>query len=266
MKKLFSISGLVAATALGFAGSANAADMPVKAAPPPVAAIYDWSGLYVGFHDGYEWASVHEVQTPPAAGFVEDSTLGNSIIGFHVGIQKEFVNSVFGWNWVLGVEGSLNEPMKRNSASNFAPCAGAGFVCGLSNITEDWTAGGRLGVAFALPSMPLWLGGDYLFTVSGGYVSAMFKRADVNAAGVFCVGGACTQGWHSGGYVGVGLEHVLAKGNLVDWISGIDYQHQFFDGQTDVELPNALNGFTSFNHNIAADVDMIRLRTTLKFK
>jgi hypothetical protein len=89
----------------------------------------------------------------------------------------------------------------------------------------------------------------------------MFKRADfLLATGQICVGGACTQGWHHGAYVGAGLEHVLAKGNLVDWVTGVDYQHQFFDGQTDVELAGAVN------HNIAADVDMIRLRTTLKFK
>jgi outer membrane immunogenic protein len=260
MKKLFSISALAAAAAFGFAGSANAADMPVKAAPPPVPVAYDWSGLYVGFHEGYQWGDVHEVQTPPAGGFTEDSTLSVPIAGFHVGIQKEFLNSLFGWNWLLGVEGSLNEPLKRNDRGNFAPCANPAFVCGLSNITEDWTVGGRLGVAFSLPQMPLWLGGDYLFTVSGGYVSAMFKRADVNANGSFCSGGACTQAWHNGAYVGAGLEHVLAKGNLVDWITGIDYQHQFFDGQTDVEILGAVN------HNIQADVDMIRLRTTLKFK
>jgi hypothetical protein len=59
---------------------------------------------------------------------------------------------------------------------------------------------------------------------------------------------------------------MVAKGVLVDYIVGFDYQHQFFDGQTDVEAPSALNGFTAINHNMQADVDMIRFRTTLKFK
>jgi outer membrane immunogenic protein len=36
----------VAVTAI-MAGSAFAADMPLKAAPPPVLA-YDWSGMYIG--------------------------------------------------------------------------------------------------------------------------------------------------------------------------------------------------------------------------
>src|SRR5690242_18050805 len=60
MKKLFSISALAAGAALALAGSANAADMPVKAAPPPVPVAYDWSGLYVGSHWGYSWATVQD--------------------------------------------------------------------------------------------------------------------------------------------------------------------------------------------------------------
>ena len=256
MKKLVSISALASAAMLAFAGAASAADMPVKAPPPPPPA-YDWSGIYVGFHDGYEWASVHEVQTPP--GFTEDSKLRNGIVGFHFGIQREFTGILGFGGLVLGVEGSLNEPLNRNNASNFTTCVNPAFRCGLSNITEDWTAGGRLGLAFNMASGGWLFGGDYLLTVSGGYVSAEFKRADVNAAGAFCAGGACTQGFHHGAYVGAGLEHVWARGSLVDWIAGIDYQHQFFDGQTDVEV------LGSINHNIAADVDMIRLRTTLKF-
>jgi outer membrane immunogenic protein len=258
MKRLFAISGLAAAAALAWTGSASAADMPVKALPAPIPAVYDWSGLYVGFHEGYQWGDVHEVQTNPGP-VIEDSTISVPIAGVHIGFQKQFSGFGFGNGLVLGVEGSLNEPLKRNSASNFASCANPAFTCGLSNITEDWTVGGRLGVAFNLSSLPLWFGGDYLLTVSGGYVSANFKRADVNGAGVFCTGGACTQGWHNGAYVGAGIEHVWAKGVLVDWIGGIDYQHQFFDAQTDVEVPG-------INHNIQADVDMIRFRTTLKFK
>jgi hypothetical protein len=227
--------------------------MPVKA--PPMVLPYDWSGLYVGFHDGYEWASVHD--TTPA--FTQtDSTVKNGILGFHVGAQKQFAHTSWG-NWVIGAEGSLNEPTKRNNPSNFTPCANPAFQCGISNFHDNWTAGGRLGLAFNLASGGWLFGGDYLITVSGGYATAIFQRADVNGAGVLNAGGGQSLASHSGYYIGGGLEHVLAKGNLVDWISGIDYQHQFYSGQADIDA-NAVA------HTLSADVDIIRFRTTLKFK
>jgi hypothetical protein len=229
--------------------------MPVKAVPPPVPVVYDWSGLYVGVHTGYEWSRVQD--TTPA--FTQtDSTVENGIIGFHVGIQKQFGNFGFG-NVVLGVEGGLNEPLSRNSLSNFTPCANPAFTCGITNFHDNWYGGGRLGLAFSLPQMPLWLGGEYLLTVSGGYTTAIFQRADLNAAGVLNAGGGNSLAWHDGAYVGAGLEHVLAKGNLVDWVSGIDWQHQFYDFAGDRDANGVI-------HNLAADRDIIRLRTTLKFK
>jgi outer membrane immunogenic protein len=255
MKNL-SICGFAAAAVFALAGSATAADMPVKA--PPMVVPYDWSGLYVGFHDGYEWGRVHDVQQTVVPGFVDNSTVRNGILGFHVGLQKQFAHTAWG-SWVIGAEGSLNEPTKQNSTNNFGPCAGAGFTCGLTNIHDNWTGGGRLGLAFNLASGGWLFSGDYLVTVSGGYTTAIFQNASfVPATGLFG-GGVTFLARHNGGYVGVGLEHVLAKGNLVDWISGVDFQHQFYGDVTAIDA----NGV---GHTQSADVDIIRLRTTLKFK
>jgi hypothetical protein len=230
--------------------------MPMKAAPAPVVSPYDWSGLYVGFHDGYSWASVHDTT---AAGFVGDSTVNNGIIGFHVGLQKEFAGFGFG-NFVLGAEGGLNEPLNRNDLNNFSPCANPAFACGITNFHDNWYAGGRLGLAWNWAGGGWLFGGDYLFTVSGGWTTAIFQRADVLlATGAVNAGGGQSLARHNGGYVGVGLEHVWAKGNLVDYITGIDWQHQFFDAQGDLDANAVI-------HNLSADVDIIRLRTTLKFK
>src|ERR1700681_4292153 len=56
MKKfLLATAGLVA---LGMAAPASAADLaarPYTKAPPPVVAIYDWSGFYIGAHRGWGW-------------------------------------------------------------------------------------------------------------------------------------------------------------------------------------------------------------------
>lgn len=257
MKKLFSMSALATLAGLAFAGSASAADMPVKAAPPPPPpAVYDWSGLYVGVHEGYSWATVSDNVT---GGFVQtNSTVKNGILGFHVGIQKQFAGFGFG-GLVLGAEGGLNEPLNRNSLSNFTPCANPAFQCGITNFHDNWYGGGRLGLAWNWGGGGWIFGGDYLLTVSGGYTTAILQRADLNAAGVLNTGGGQSLAWHNGAYVGAGLEHVLAKGNLVDWITGIDWQHQFFDAQGDRDANGVI-------HNLSADVDIIRLRTTLKFK
>jgi outer membrane immunogenic protein len=265
MMKQFSIATLAAATALAWVGVANAADMPVKAPPPPPP-IYDWSGFYVGFHEGYEWASVHDVQISNNAGngFTGNSTVSNAIAGFHVGIQRQFAGGLLGFGraWVIGLEGGLNEPLNRNNPSNFAPCVNTAFTCGIQNFRDNWYGGGRLGLAFNLANGGWLFGGDYLFTVSGGFTTARFQRSDfLLATGVLDAGLGESVGWHNGGYVGVGLEHVWARGVLVDYITGIDYQHQFYGNQNDTTQNFAI----AEQHTLNADVDMVRLRTTLKF-
>ena len=58
---------LLATVALvGFASTASAADMPVKAPiykAPVVAPLYNWTGPYIGIAGGYGWG--HSNQTDP---------------------------------------------------------------------------------------------------------------------------------------------------------------------------------------------------------
>jgi outer membrane immunogenic protein len=54
MRKLFLLGmSMFAAVMLG--GAAQAADMPVKAPPPPAPIMYNWTGGYIGFHIGGAW-------------------------------------------------------------------------------------------------------------------------------------------------------------------------------------------------------------------
>ena len=55
MKKLANIVAIA-----GLVGTpAFAADLPVKAPPPPPAPIYSWTGFYVGGNVGYSWGNAH---------------------------------------------------------------------------------------------------------------------------------------------------------------------------------------------------------------
>ena len=51
MKKI--LGGFVVSALL--AGPVAAADMPVKAPPPVIVTVFDWTGCYIGGHVGYAW-------------------------------------------------------------------------------------------------------------------------------------------------------------------------------------------------------------------
>ena len=42
-----------------------AADMPIKAPPPPPVAYYDWSGAYIGFNAGSVWSQIDQTFPNP---------------------------------------------------------------------------------------------------------------------------------------------------------------------------------------------------------
>jgi outer membrane immunogenic protein len=54
MRKLF-LLGLSTFAAVMLGGAAQAADMPVKAPPPPAPVMYNWNGFYIGGHIGGAW-------------------------------------------------------------------------------------------------------------------------------------------------------------------------------------------------------------------
>ena len=104
MKKL--LLAMVGLIASGVTAPASAADMAVKAAPPPpVAPMYNWTGLYVGGHVGYAWGRsdgelVFDPGTGPLAGIFDPShrTIDSSgwLAGGQVGFNYQVNSFVFG--------------------------------------------------------------------------------------------------------------------------------------------------------------------------
>src|SRR6202012_1630662 len=97
--------GLAAAAAMmiGSLGMALAADLPVKAPPMPVAAVYNWTGWYVGLNAGGAWNDTRDDVDPsgcfvtggcvaPALNPLRSDSVGLHGAGFTGGGQA-------GYNW-----------------------------------------------------------------------------------------------------------------------------------------------------------------------
>jgi outer membrane immunogenic protein len=85
-----------------FAAPAFAADMPVKARPAPaVAAVYNWSGFYIGGHVGglrgdKDWAFVENSGGPNIPPILTSHNVSGLIAGGQVGFNWQSGNFVFG--------------------------------------------------------------------------------------------------------------------------------------------------------------------------
>src|SRR5436190_20241413 len=102
MKKVLLVSAsLIALGATAPAVAADLAARPYTKAPAMIAAVYDWSGFYIGINGG--WGSSHKCWdfTTPAGAFVasegcHDATGGT--VGGQVGYRWQ------AGTWVFGVE------------------------------------------------------------------------------------------------------------------------------------------------------------------
>jgi outer membrane immunogenic protein len=101
--------GLCAGVILAIAAGqcASAADMALKAAPPP-APVASWTGIYVGVHAGAAWQSAPDWTAVDPNGVTAPATLtGNSVLGGVGGLQVGY-NWQFAPTWVVGVEGDMS--------------------------------------------------------------------------------------------------------------------------------------------------------------
>jgi outer membrane immunogenic protein len=101
MKKLM----LGVATAALFSGSAIAADMAIrKAPPPPPLPMFSWTGCYVGAHVGGLWARKEWFVRQPDDEFFGQSEGAHDADGFLGGVQGG-CDFQFAGGWVVGIAG-----------------------------------------------------------------------------------------------------------------------------------------------------------------
>jgi high affinity Mn2+ porin len=186
---------VVALGLLAGAGTAHAADMPLKA--PALRSVYDWTGFYVGGHFGYGGGSLGPGTNPlPEQGVLFPHSVTGLIGGYQVGYSRELANRI-----VLGVEAdsTFTSPLDQPAFARTPPTP--------FNSTIDYvgTARGRIGYAFDR-IMPY---------VTGGFAWG-HAHVDINDGSGATVGR--TQfGWTAG----AGVEFAVS-GN---WSAKLEYEY-----------------------------------------
>jgi outer membrane immunogenic protein len=147
--------GLLAATALTTAGlsAASAADLPVRTAPPVIAAvpIFTWTGFYAGVNAGWGWRDSNKQAVVlggavPGTLFFPDNGDGGFTGGGQIGYNYQI------GSFVIGLETDIQwADTDSDETVAFIPVGTGTFVPGAfdSNLS-DWfgTVRARAGVAF----------------------------------------------------------------------------------------------------------------------
>jgi outer membrane immunogenic protein len=146
---------------LGLMSPAMAADLPYAKAPPVVASVYDWTGVYVGVFGGGGYGN-HNVnnatgQAVPFADFSANYSSTGAIAGGDIGYQWQ------SGSLVVGVEGDLAwTGLRGNDGSQFA----AGAFPGVAAVDADnlrWTGALLAKAGYTVDRFMLFFEGGYAF-------------------------------------------------------------------------------------------------------
>src|SRR6187399_2677574 len=121
MKKLALAAAAISALFTGTASAADLAARPYTKAPPMVAAVYDWSGFYIGANGG--WGTSHNCWTNTSVGgvpFAPASEGCHDADGGTVGGQIGYRWQASQWVFGLEAQGNWADFNGRNR-SLFAP-------------------------------------------------------------------------------------------------------------------------------------------------
>jgi high affinity Mn2+ porin len=228
----------VAVAALLIAGSAAAADLPMRM--PPAAPAYDWSGFYVGGHIGFASAGSDFAATQPGTARNLSGTLdlfrpydlftgeGANFGGFQAGY-----NTVFKSGLMVGVEADISFPGNMSGASTLAtPSIGTATYQDLVEMSGSVRT--RIGYAF-----DRWL---YYGTAGYAWTADRLTRTQLSDNPAGAAGGTVEiklprrNGWT----VGAGVEVPFVP----HWTARLEYLYSDF-GTASVTFPLAGQRFDS---------------------
>jgi outer membrane immunogenic protein len=220
--RMFAVLKLGSLSLLALPLTAYAADLPLKAPPPPVVTVYNWTGFYVGGNVGGKW---DDQNSPITLGAVPGSTdpRFTTTNALHFGGRNSSVigGGQIGYNWqfgswVLGVEGDADAQSLRHRAAILTNGSPTGFVAGdLFDSKSDWQASARIRVGYA------W--GPWLAYVTGGAAFTNIKLSTNFVAGAnpvnFPASAASDSQTLVGGTIGGGVEYMISR-NLSIGVEG----------------------------------------------
>jgi outer membrane immunogenic protein len=240
MKKVLLVTASL--IALGAAAPAVAADLaarPYTKAPAMIAAVYDWSGFYIGANGGWGSSRSSWDFLPGVLTFGEGShDASGGTVGGQVGYRWQ------AGTWVFGVEAQGNwADFKGSNISLFDAT-----VRNESRIDAFGLFTGQVGYA----------ANNVLFYVKGGaaVTSNDYRRFFAATNTLFASSNDDTR-W--GGTVGVGLEYGFAP----NWSFGVEYNHLFMQDRT--LAFTTPGGLFAGNARVDQDVDLVTARLNYKF-
>ena len=244
MKKLLlGIAGVIALAAP--ASAADLAARPYAKAPAMIAAVYDWSGFYVGANGGWGssrkcWDNVNAAGVFVAGEGCHDATGG--VAGGQIGYRWQ------AGAWVFGVEGQGDwAGLNGRNRSVLVPAAD-----NHSRINAFGLFTGQVG--FAVNNVLFYVRG-------GGAVTDDSFREFATGTNVLATNVVSDTRW--GGAVGAGLEY----GFTPNWSAAIAYDHLFMGNRTYTFTNNGVlaPAATTFNERIKQDVDLVTVRVNYRW-
>jgi outer membrane immunogenic protein len=247
-------AGLV--SVVGFATAASAADLPARTytkAPPMIAAVYNWSGFYIGLNGGGAtshncWNVTNSLGVPlPAAPSEGCQNATGGLVGGQVGYRWQANN------WVFGVEAQGDWANLKGSNTSLTGTFGGLPFSNQTKIDAIGLFTGQVGYAW----------NNFLWYWKGGAAVTDDKYNGVTQFAVgptpagFAFDGASETRW--GGVVGTGIEFGFAP----NWSVALEYDHLFMGRSSNNILTPA--GAFDRTDSIRQDVDMGTIRLNYTF-
>ena len=194
--------GSVAASALFLiCANANAADLPARpsAYATPVAAAYNWTGIYVGLNGGWGWGQQDPLN-------IISNRFDNSSIGFSGGLFGGTLGAqIQSSHVVLGFESDIDWANLKGS-SNVSPTVAGGLLGLVSATTNiDWVATARARVGYAFDNVLVYGTGGLAVLGAKTSLSLVPGGAACGAILTGCAGASRQIGAALGGGVEYGL-------------------------------------------------------------
>uniref|UniRef100_Q07MK8 Putative outer membrane protein n=1 Tax=Rhodopseudomonas palustris (strain BisA53) TaxID=316055 RepID=Q07MK8_RHOP5 len=239
MKRI--LLGSVGLIALGMAAPAFAADLPARTytkAPPMIAAIYDWSGFYIGANGG--WGSSRSSWDYLGPGLAVGSEGSHDADGAVAGGQIGYRWQAGTWVFGLEAQGNWADLSGSNISSLFITDTIRTKVDAFGLFT------GQFGYAW----------NNALLYVKGGAGVVSSKYDAFTTATGAALGSANSTRW--GGTAGVGLEYGFAP----NWSVAVEYDHVWLDTKS-ADFYNA--GAYVGTDNIRQDLDLVTARLNYRW-